>query len=398
MARLLEDAIKRLLTERGLPVPVHATATSPEQAVTQAMEIGLPVVVKALVPTGRRGKAGAVRFCNSARDVAVAARDLLGGTVGGYPVESLLVEERLDIAHELYLAFEIARDTPAYTVLLSASGGIEIEEHPETITRREFDPNLLPTGDWFADLWRSASETLDAGQAGDVSRSLLDLFVEGDLTLLEINPLAVLTNGRLVCAGALAAVDDNALARQPDLRHVAVEGTERAWRPETDLEARVTAINADRSQRGSARYLELEGGNIGFLCGGGGASLLLFDAVVAAGGRPANYSEFGGNPTEQRVYDLTRVVLDKPGVEGLFVAHNLTNNTQVDVVAAGVTRALRDAGLPASFPVVAREAGLHDEEGRRIFEAAGVRCFGEETTLDAAAAAMVDAMRAAGKK
>lgn len=398
MARILEDDAKRLIAAAGLAVPRHGRAPSSEVAGEVASRLGGRVVVKALAPIGRRGKAGAVRFCSSPEEAESATNDLLGSTVGPYRVDAVLVEEWLEIEGELYLAFEITRGRPEYTLLISSRGGVEIESMPESVERVRLDPNDLPTELELAALWGRMPTSTTPAVLGRVTHALLHLFVERDLTLLEINPLAVLASGEVSCVGALLAVDDNALGRQPELAGVAIEGTERAWRPETVLEARITSINADRSQRGSARYLELEGGNIGFLCGGGGASLLLFDALVAAGGAPANYSEFGGNPTEQRVYDLTRVVLDKRGVQGLFVAHNLTNNTQVDVVAAGVVRALRDASLGDRFPVVAREAGLHDDEGRQIFEAAGVTCFGEETSLNVAAEEMVAAMRRAERE
>lgn len=396
MARLLEHGVKTLLAGRDLHVPQHRRAESVEEVLEATGTLGLPVVLKALVPGGRRGKAGAVRICRSEAEVQENAAALLGTQLGAFPVDALLVEELVDIRRELYVAIEIARGRPEYTLLLSAYGGVEIESHPESVATHRLDPNDLPDSDVLAGLWHQLDGTLPVKDLGHIVAELLAVFVERDLTLLEINPLSVLADDSIVSVGALAAIDDNALARQPLPDGSFVEGSDRSWRPETPLEARVAAINADTTQRGSARYLELEGGNIGFLCGGGGASLLLFDAVVAAGGQPANYSEFGGNPTEQRVYDLTRVALDKPGVQGLFVAHNITNNTQVDVVAAGVTRALDDANLPADFPVVAREAGLHDAEGRRIFEAAGVRYFGEETSLDAAAREMVGAMRESG--
>jgi succinyl-CoA synthetase beta subunit/citryl-CoA synthetase large subunit len=396
MARVLEDNAKQLMSSAGLRVPDHGRATSAEAAGALASTFGGRAVVKALVPAGRRGKAGAVRLCASPREAEIAAGELLGSFVGPYPVNMVLVEEWVEIERELYLAFEIASGRPEYTLLMSVDGGVEIESRPESVSRIPLDPNRLPREPELAQLWDRLGVQALSDDLGRITHAALRLFIDRDLTLLEINPLAVLPDGEVLCVGALMAIDDNALARQPDVVGVAIEGSERAWRPETILEARVTAINADTSQRGSARYLELEGGNIGFLCGGGGASLLLFDALVAAGGSPANYSEFGGNPTEQRVYDLTRVVLDKRGVEALFVGHNLTNNTQVDVVAAGVTRALHDASLAEPFPVVAREAGLHDEEGRRIFEKAKVTYFGEETTLNAAADAMVAATRKAG--
>jgi len=396
VARLLEHTAKELLQEAGLTVPEFYRCSSVAEAVEAAHRLDGPCVVKALIPGGRRGKAGAVRFCQGPREVRDAAARLLGSVVGPHPVDTVLVEARLRINEEYYLAFQFADGEPAHRLLISTAGGVEVESRPELIHLFDIRPNRLPQSNAYRDFWLQAGATAGLDELGVVTAVLADLFIERDLTLLEINPLARLDDGSLACVGALMSVDDNALFRQPEIAAEAVPGSDRASRPETALEARVTALNLDKSQRGSARYLELEGGSIGFLCGGGGASLVLFDAIVAAGGRPANYSEFGGNPTEQRVYDLTRVVLEKPGVQGLFLAHNLTNNTQVDVVASGVIRALQDHSPGQPFPVVAREAGLHDDAARTLFERAGIRCFGEETSLEAAAAEMVRAMRQAG--
>jgi succinyl-CoA synthetase beta subunit len=396
VARLLEHTAKELLREAGLTVPEFYRCSSVAEAVEAAHALGGPCVVKALIPGGRRGKAGAVQFCTGPQEVGDVSASLLSSVVGSYPVDTVLVEARLQVREEYYLAFRFADGPPAYRLLMSSAGGVEVESRPDRIHQLDINPNRLPQTSHYSDYWLQAGVTGRHDELGVITAALEDLFIERDLTLLEINPLARLVDGSLACVGALMSVDDNALFRQPEIAADAVPGSDRASRPETALEARVTALNLDNSQRGSARYLELEGGNIGFLCGGGGASLLLFDAIVTAGGRPANYSEFGGNPTEQRVYDLTRVVLDKPGVQGLFLAHNLTNNTQVDVVAAGVIRALHEHGASQPFPVVAREAGLHDGAARTLFKSAGIHCFGEETSLEVAATEMVKAMRQAG--
>jgi succinyl-CoA synthetase beta subunit len=138
----------------------------------------------------------------------------------------------------------------------------------------------------------------------------------------------------------------------------------------------------------------MDTGDIGFMCGGGGGSLLSFDALVQLGGEPANYSETGGNPPEEKVYGLTKGILSKDGVKGLFVAHNITNNTQIDVMARGITKALLEIGInPQTFPVVVREAGVNDAEGRRIFEAAGVTYYGDDVTIEFAAGKMIERMK-----
>jgi succinyl-CoA synthetase beta subunit len=395
MARVLEDNAKRLIANFGLPVPSGHRVATPARAKAVASSMPGGCVVKALVPTGRRGKAGLVEVCSTVTEAEAAAQRMLTARHGEYRIDAVLVEERIEITHEYYLSISIDPVALSFAVLVSPHGGVDIEDSADTVTVAGISPLDDISRQELVSVWRTAGCDDHAELLGDVTRQALEAFRQLDATLLEINPLAIDESGRAIAVGTMLAIDDAALQRHADLAPFVAEGSDRASRPETDLELRVAALNADRSQRGSARYLELDGGNIGFLCGGGGASLLLFDALVSAGGTPANYSEFGGNPTEQRVYDLTRVVLDKPGVLGLFVAHNITNNTQVDVVARGVTNALRDAGVPDTFPVVAREVGVNDEEGRRIFEAVGVQYLGADVSLNRAASVMVERMREA---
>lgn len=189
------------------------------------------------------------------------------------------------------------------------------------------------------------------------------------------------------------SIDDSALYRQPILRERFQIGADHAWRPPTPLEEHSICLQEVGKSRGSSRYLELEGGNIDFLCGGDGASLVLFDSLVAEGGRPANYAEIDGNPTVEQIREMTEIVLSKPGVEGLFVAHNITNNTQVDLIAEGVVQGLKAKGLSgATFPVVAREVGVGQEKAAKIFQVGGCDYYGREKTLDEAAALMVRRM------
>jgi succinyl-CoA synthetase beta subunit/citryl-CoA synthetase large subunit len=196
-----------------------------------------------------------------------------------------------------------------------------------------------------------------------------------------------------VAVGALLSVDEQAAARHPALADRAAPGGDGGRTP-TALELDAAAVAAVEPYRGTAKFIELEG-DIALLVGGGGGSLVFFDAVRRAGGQPACYTEIGGNPSAEKVRGLTRVVLRCPGVRGLLVGHNITNNTQVDLVARGVVDALADLGLDArSFPVVAREVGTNDVVGRAIFEEAGVEVLGEESTMDGAGQRIVERVRA----
>lgn len=395
MGRVLEHNAKALLASFGVPVPDGATAGSLEEARQVIAAIGEPVVVKALVPAGKRGKSGAIRVAETDEQAETAVAALLRTVVGGYPAEQVLIERRISIQRELYLSIGINRDLGRIRVMVNGSGGIDIEEtvreQPESLISLDVKPSEELHEFRAREMWSKAGISGPVlPRLGNITHGLLSAFRQLDAYLLEINPLAVTFDGDVVAVGTVLAIDDAALYRHRDMQNSVQAGSEKVWRPLTEREQQVNDINAAEPYRGSARYLELEGGDIGFLCGGGGASLVLFDSLVHTGGKPANYSEFGGNPTETKVAGLTRVVLSKPGVRGLFVAHNITNNTQVDVVARGVVRGLDDAGVSASdIPVVAREIGVHDEEGKIIFESAGIHYFGEESTLSDAAREMV---------
>ena len=395
-ARILEHHGKDLLRGHGVPVPRGEAATTPAEAAAAAVELGGAVVVKALVPSNRRAHAGGVRFAAGPDQAASAAGELLGSSLAGSRVAAVLVEERVEIERELFLSFLIDKERALPVALASVHGGVDIEEawsrEPDAIHTLELDPWGRDCGQRLGGLWaRLGLSGRDLLCVTEVSERAARLFYAAQLTILELNPVALVTGNvaRAVAVGALLAIDDLALARHPELAAVAVAGFG-TRRPPTALEREALEIAARDPYRGTARFIELEG-EIGLLVGGGGVSLVFFDAVRRAGGRPACYTEIGGNPSADKVRGLARVVLSIPGVEGLLVGHNITNNTQVDLVAEGVVAALGDLGLdPRTFPVVAREVGTHDERGRAIFEAAGIEYLDEDATLDAAARRIVE--------
>lgn len=400
MGKLLEHHSKKLIG-LGIKVPRGGPASTPEEAGQIAAGLGVPVAIKALVPVGKRGKAGAIKFAAGPDEARAAAGEILGMTVRNFPVEMVLVEEKLDIREEWYLSLTCDGEKKMPAIIAGTRGGIDVEEitgaDPGSLVIRHIDP-LCGMSEYEAkEIWS------DLGVGGKLLVSatalltrLYRFFDSSDATILEINPLAVTSSGDLYAAASVMSVDDSAMYRHPEFSDMVQMGSDRAWRPLTELEKRMVEVNESDPYRGTARYTEMPGGEIGFMCGGGGGSLLCFDALVANGGRPANYSEVGGNPPEQKVYGLTRGILGKPGVKGLFVAHNITNNTQVDVLARGIVRALEETGTdPSSFPVVVREAGVNDAAAREIFTAAGVEYYGEEITMSEAAARMVRRMESA---
>ncbi|GAW92805.1 succinate--CoA ligase subunit beta [Calderihabitans maritimus] len=399
MARLLENQSKDILRQAGIPVPEYYVAGSPEQAAEIVEKLGKPVVLKALVPIGKRGKAGAIKFADNAEQARVLTGELLQMTVSKYPVQQVLVEEKLEIKEELYVSITIDRVKQLPVIIASLSGGIDVEEltkkHPEKVCTYYVHP--------WKGLFDYQSREIWAGlgvsgkrlvKLGGLLKKLYKVFEDYEAYILEINPLVVTTDDEIVAAASVMAIDDSAMFRHPELAGKVQMGTERAWRPLTDLEKKAVEVNEADPYRGTARYTEMEDGDIGFMCGGGGGSLLLFDALVEFGGRPANYSEFGGNPSDEKVYGLTKVILSKPGVKGLFVAQNITNNTQVDLVAKGVIRAIRELNIdPKDFPIVVREAGVNEETARRLFAEAGIEYYGDEITMTGAARRMVEKMK-----
>jgi len=399
LGKLLENYSKKIIGEAGVLIPRNSVARTPQEAVEKANEIGYPVVLKALVPVGKRGKAGAIKFANNSEEAAARTQELLDMTVRHFPVDKVLVEEKIPIAKEWYLSIAIDKKAQAPVIIASLDGGVDVEtlsrEHPEKVITRHIDP-LLGIADFEAkEIWSELG--LNGKPLTLATQTLVRLvrvFLEKDASILEINPLVITEGGDVMAAASVMSIDDSAMYRHPELSSMVQLGSERTWRPQTELEKQMVEVNEADPYRGTARYTEMDGGDIGFLCGGGGGSLLSFDALISFGGRPANYSEVGGNPPERKVYGVTKGILSKPGVRGLFVAHNITNNTQVDVMAKGVVQALIDSGKdPQAFPVVVREAGVNDEDAKEIFTAAGIEYYGDDASITEAAKRMVERMK-----
>ncbi|MCF8077919.1 MAG: acetate--CoA ligase family protein [Desulfobacterales bacterium] len=404
MARVLENVAKELLKKNGISVPEFAVAETPEAARRESEQIGCPVVVKALVTLGKRGKAGAVKFAESPQETEGHAAEILGMTVGNFPVEKVLIESKLAIAQELYFSvtYDAARRAPV--IIVSAEGGVDIEEiaksAPEKISKRFVDLTAgfhpYQAKEICSDLGVKGKTLQKATQA--VFR-LYKIFEKYDAAILEVNPLVLTEDGNIMAAAVLMGVDDDALYRQPELTGKVEVGSDRSWRPMTELEKEMVAVDAAESYRGTARYTEMEGGDIGFLCGGGGGSLLAFDALLRYGGQPANYTEFGGNPTETKMAGLVKGVLSKPGVKSFFMDANITNNTQTDVVARGIVTAFKEKNIdPTRFPTVVRLAGVNDKQAEKIFTENRIEYYGDDVTMEDAARIIVERMKTAYEK
>ena len=399
MARVLENVAKELLKNNGIAVPEFAVAQTPEQAGQAADQIGCPVVIKALVTVGKRGKAGAVKFADNAQQAEVQAREILQMTVRNFPVDKVLVESKLGIVKEFYFSATYDANSRMPVIIASAEGGVDIEEiaehHPDKVVKRFVD---LTVGFSPYQAKEIASEMgLDGARLQRASQAiyrLYKIFEKYDATILEVNPLVLTEDEGFKAAAVLMGVDDDALYRQPAFKDKVEVGSDRSWRPMTALEKEMVAVDAAESYRGTARYTEMDGGDIGFLCGGGGGSLLAFDSLLSYGGQPANYTEFGGNPTETKMAGLVKGVLSKPGVKSFFMDANITNNTQTDVVATGIVNAFKEMNIdPQKFPTVVRLAGVNDTAARQIFTDFKVEYYGDDVSMEDAARIIVSRMK-----
>jgi succinyl-CoA synthetase beta subunit/citryl-CoA synthetase large subunit len=396
MGRMLEDASKTILKENGIPVPGHSVISSSEEINEQHLR--KPCVLKALVPVGKRGKAGAIKFADTVEETKTKADEIFQMTVRNFPVEKVLIEEKINIDEEWYVSITIDPQKQIPVIIATTEGGVEVEDlvkdAPEKVVIYHVEPFTELQPYQAKEIWVKLGITgKPLVKATGILCKLYQVFMKYDCYILEINPLVLTKDENVLAAASVMGVDDAALYRQPELEGKVESGSERSWRPLTQLEKEMVKVN-DADYRGTARYTEMDGGEIGFMCGGGGGSLLSFDALTNLGAAPANYTETGGNPPEEKVKGLTKGILSKQGVKGLFVAHNITNNTQIDVMARGIVNAIQELGIdPQVFPIVVREAGVNDEEGKKIFQEAGITYYGEDLTIEEAAAEMVKKMR-----
>jgi succinyl-CoA synthetase beta subunit len=352
---------KAVLREFGVPVPRGKPAFSVEEAVKAAQELGGPVwVVKAQIHAGGRGKAGGVKVVKSIDDVKKEATRILGSTLvtkqtgpKGKVVRRLYIEEGSTIEKEFYLSMLVDRSTSRIAIVVSTEGGMDIEQvahdTPEKIVTISVDPvtNICPHH------VRRVSEALglNAGQQKQMSALLTDLhraFVEKDMSLLEVNPLIVTKDGKLVCLDAKIAFDDNALFRHPELSVLRDETEE----DEKEIEASKYDLN----------YVALNG-SIGCMVNGAGLAMATMDIIKLYGLEPANFLDVGGSASREKVTAAFKIITADPKVKGILI--NIFGGImKCDVIAEGVVAAVKDVGL--EVPLVVRLEGTNVELGKKI--------------------------------
>lgn len=376
---LHEYQAKKLFATYGLPVPNSEIVYSAESALEVAEKLnGSRWVVKAQVHAGGRGKAGGVKIVSTKEDLKQAVKDLLGTrlvtyqtTEEGQPINSILLEEPCDIDRELYLSAVIDRSKQRIVIMASTEGGVDIEkvahDSPEKILSAAIDPLVGIQPFQCRELAFGLKLTAEQSkQLLSLLTNLYKMFVERDLSLLEINPLVVTKQGNLLCLDGKVNVDDNALYRQKEIREM---------RDTSQEEERET-----RAQQWDLNYIALDG-DIGCMVNGAGLAMATMDLIKLHGGNPANFLDVGGGATKERVTEAFKIILSDPKVKAILV--NIFGGiVRCDLIADGIIAAVAEVGT--KLPVVVRLEGNNAEIGAQKLNNSGLNIIAAKNFTDAA--------------
>jgi succinyl-CoA synthetase beta subunit len=376
---LHEYQAKSLFQDYGITILPGKPASSAAEAVANAKALGGKAwLVKAQVHAGGRGKAGGVKFSKSPEEVGTAAAELLGTQLithqsapDGQPVNVVLVDSAADIAHELYLGAVVDRATRRVTFMASLAGGMDIEEvaatTPEKIVTIGIDP-VLGIQDYQCRLMGFQLE-LDANQRKQLTgflKGLYRLFIDKDLSLVEINPLAILKDGSLAALDGKMNVDDNALYRQKDIAE---------WRDASQEDEKER-----RAQEFDLNYVTLDG-NIACMVNGAGLAMATMDIIKLSGGEPANFLDVGGGATADRVAEAFKIIVSDTKVQAILV--NIFGGiVRCDLIAEGIIQAVKEVGV--NVPVVVRLEGTNVDAGKKLLAESGLAITSAENLADAA--------------
>ncbi|MGD0802762.1 MAG: ADP-forming succinate--CoA ligase subunit beta [Candidatus Bathyarchaeia archaeon] len=359
--KLLEYEAKDVFRRYGIPLGLSVIAAKPEEARDASMMIGKPVVVKAQVGVGGRGKAGGIKPADTPAEAEEAARQILAMRIKDLPVRKVLVEERLTIQHEVYLGVIVDRTAKCYTVLASIEGGMNIEDiaakSPEKIVRYSVDPLTGLRSYHAISIAKSLGYTgKKMQQLSDIIQRLNRVSYEMDAELTEINPLIETAEG-FIAADARLNVDNNALYRHKELEAKFLESFEGELTPR-EMEARAMDLI----------YVEMNG-DIGIIGNGAGLTMATLDTVMLYGGRARDFLDLGGGASPDRIGKAVEFILRDSRVKALFV-NVLGGITRCDDTAIGIIKARKELG--DNKPVIVRMMGTNEEEGKRLLHSAGI--------------------------
>jgi succinyl-CoA synthetase beta subunit len=368
--RFFEHEAKNVFEKYGIRVPKRGYATNPSEVKRIADEVGCPVVLKAQVLAGGRGKAGGIKFANTTSEAEDLSRVMLQTRIHGLGISGVLVEEKLQIQHEFYLGVTIDRSGRSPIFLASSMGGVDIEEvaknSPDKIIRKQIDP-LLGMCEFEA-RYLAMKIGLSASDLAEASRIILKLWKimeEYDAELVESNPFVRTEDGSLVAADARLNIDDNAIFRHKELESRVTAGSELN-------EREVRARDAGMS------YVELEG-EVSIIGNGAGLVMATLDMVDLYGGKPSNFLDVGGGASSDRMLKALEIVSSHPNAKVILI-NILGGITRCDEMAIGIVEARDKVGI--RIPLVVRMVGTNETEGRDILNRAGIEVL--DTMEDAA--------------
>ena len=380
---LYEFEGKNLFAKHGISIPRGVVVRRGDDPRRAYEALGMKeVVVKAQVLSGKRGKGGGIRFCSSAEEVDSSVQELFQMNIHGQYVAAVRIEEKLEIAEEHYLSLTYDTNAKQPVLIYARAGGMDIE-----------DVDGKEIGNWKLEIRDTKlPNCLPTVETQNFASLLWQCFIQEDCRLVEINPLVKTTDGRWIAADAKVALDDDAFYRHGSASSPQVtdwskfEPRTMMGRLPTEREIAVKKIDeGENYYRGTAgKYIEMEG-DIAILFSGGGASIANMDALMKVGLKPANYTEYSGNPPREKVYQLAKIVLSKPGLRGLWIAGGVANFTNVEETFHGIADALDE--IKPSYPIVVRRAGPFEKEGMALMRACAERnhlnmkLFGKEMSM-----------------
>lgn len=364
--KIHEYQAKEIFAKVGIPVPAGEIATDPIMVRTLAEKFAKPVMVKAQVHVGGRGKAGGIKFAETPEAAQVLAQKIIGMSIKGLTVKKVLVTVAEDILSEAYLGIILDRATKTPVIILSSAGGIDIEEvaakTPQKIHKFSVDPvEGLKTFQARNLAYKLFKEISQVRETTDIIMKLYKLFWELDASLVEINPLITSNAGKVIALDAKINLDDNGLFRHPELESLRDMDAEEP----SEVEAR----------EGGLSFVKLSG-NIGCIVNGAGLAMATMDLVKRYGGDPANFLDIGGSSNPQKVVTAIKIILEDPKIRAILI--NIFGGiTRCDDVANGIVTAISQ--LKPSVPIVVRLTGTNEEKAHKILRTVNLP-YGE--TLD----------------
>ncbi|MCE9613138.1 MAG: ADP-forming succinate--CoA ligase subunit beta [Lentisphaerae bacterium] len=350
---------RELFLQYGIPCPAGIVAESPDAVVTATRQVGYPAVIKAQVLTGGRGKAGGVKLVHNEAEAREQGSRILGMQIKGLTVEKVLVVPAAAIRREFYVGLTVDRTNRALVLMVSASGGVDIEDlavkNPDAILKVRFNPLTNLDLKAIRPILQQAFVTPAlVAQAEDAVAKLYRLFVEKDCSLVEINPYALLDGDKLVALDAKVNIDDNGLVRHPEL--------EVLRNPEE------SSADERQARRVGLSFVSMDG-DIGCIVNGAGLAMATMDLIKHFGGNPANFLDVGGSSNPEKVLNALKIILNNPRVKAILI--NIFGGiTRCDDIAKGILMATNQIQIPV--PMVIRLIGTNDREGREILAQAGL--------------------------